>query len=188
MPKSFDLFFVSSNRHKYAEAQAILAGSGIKLGFIKAELEEIQSGSLRAIAERKARDAFAKFARPVMVEDDGLFIDALAGFPGPFSSYAFQTIGNDGILRLLGKDRGASFASVVSFRSGRASKSFEARIRGRISRRQCGRGWGYDPIFIPKNTSKTFAQLVDKNNISHRSKALQKFSRWYQSMQESTGL
>ena len=40
-------------------------------------------------------------------------------------------------------------------------------------------GWGFDPIFIPKNTKKTFAELTDKNNLSHRYKALKKFSNWY---------
>jgi dITPase (EC 3.6.1.-) len=42
-----------------------------------------------------------------------------------------------------------------------------------------GEGWGYDPIFIPKNMQKTFAQLNKKNVISHRYKALKKFSNWY---------
>lgn len=101
MRKSFDLFFVSSNNHKYQEAKIILNSLGINLGFLKSNLEEIQSNSLDAIAMTKARDAFSKFKKPVIVEDDGLFIDSIDGFPGPYSSYVFKTIGNKGILDLL---------------------------------------------------------------------------------------
>ena len=179
MPRSSDLFFVSSNRNKYSEARDISAGFGIRLGFIRCALEEIQSDSIRSISKRKARDAFEKFARPVLVEDDGLFIDALGGFPGPFSSYAFETIGNKGIMNLLGRDRQARFVSVVSYRSKLMAKSFEAEIHGRIAASAKGRGWGYDPIFVPDNMDKTFAQITDKNAISHRFGALKRFSRWY---------
>ena len=53
------------------------------------------------------------------------------------------------------------------------------KIVGTISKSEKGNGWGFDPIFIPKNTQKTFGELIDKNNISHRYKALKKFSNWY---------
>lgn len=194
MPGSFDLFFVSSNRSKYREAQSIAARFGIRLGLIQSALEEIQSCSLKEIAEKKALDAFDKFGRPVVVEDDGLFIDGLDGFPGPFSSYVFQTIGNDGILRLLmqqhqrRQNRKAKFVSVIAFCSGDASKSFEAKLFGSIAKTPRGRGWGYDPIFVPENTNRTFAQLSDaKDGMSHRYKALKKFSSWYLNMRESSG-
>ena len=179
MPRSSDLFFVSSNRNKYSEARDIAAIFGIRLGFIRCALEEIQSDSIRSISKRKARDAFEKFARPVLVEDDGLFIDALGGFPGPFSSHAFETIGNNGIMNLLGRDRHARFVSVVSYHSEFMAKSFEAEIHGKIADLAKGKGWGYDPIFIPDNMDKTFAQLTDKNTISHRFGSIKRFSRWY---------
>ena len=87
MHKSFDLYFVSSNSHKYKEAKNILDSFGINLGFFKLTLEEIQSNSLKEIAEKKAQDAFSKCKKPIIIEDDGLFIDSLCGFPGPYSSY-----------------------------------------------------------------------------------------------------
>ena len=179
MQESSDLFFVSSNRNKYLEARDIVAGFGIRLGFIKRTLEEVQSGSVMKIARGKARSAFDIFGRPVLVEDDGLFIDGLGGFPGPFSSYVFQTIGNDGILRLLKGDRRARFVSAVSFHSADISKSFGAELQGKIARAPSGDGWGYDPIFIPDGTNRTFAEMAEKNAISHRFKAMTKFSKWY---------
>ena len=60
MQKSFDLFFVSSNNHKYEEAKQILDNFGISLGFIKHVLEEIQAISLKEIASKKAKMAFLK--------------------------------------------------------------------------------------------------------------------------------
>ena len=179
MQQSFDLFFVSSNYHKYQEAKKILHSFGICLGFFKYDIEEIQSSSLHEIASKKAVQAFQKCKKPIMVEDDGLFIDSLCGFPGPYSSYVFNTIGNKGILQLLKQNRKAKFVSIISFCDDKNSKSFEAKIDGSISKTQNGKGWGYDPIFMPKNLNKTFAELTNKNELSHRYKALKKFSNWY---------
>jgi XTP/dITP diphosphohydrolase len=179
MQQSFDLFFVSSNYHKYQEAKKILQSFGIVLGFFKYDLEEIQSSSLKEIALKKAVQAFQKCKKPIIIEDDGLFIDSLFGFPGPYSSYVFKKIGNEGILRLLKLNRKAKFVSIISFCDEKNHKSFEAKIDGNISKTENGKGWGYDPIFIPKNMKKTFAELDNKNELSHRYKALKKFSNWY---------
>ncbi len=115
MQQSFDLFFASSNIHKFQEAKKILDDFGINLGFYKCELEEIQSSSLQEIAKNKALQAFQKCKKPIIVEDDGLFIDSLNGFPGPYSSYVFKTIGNKGILKLVKQNRKAKFVSLISF-------------------------------------------------------------------------
>jgi len=179
MPKSFDLFFASSNSYKYKEAKKILDPLGIKLGFFKSDLEEIQSNSLREIASKKAKDAFSKYKKPVIVEDDGLFIDSLGGFPGPYSSYVFKTIGNKGLLNLLKNNRKAKFVSIVTYCDKKTLQSFDAKLDGTISKSQKGKGWGFDPIFMPKNTRKTFAEMNNKNELSHRYKALKKFSNWY---------
>ena len=179
MPQSFDLFFASSNIHKFNEAKKILDGFKINLGFFKCELEEIQSHSLIEIAKDKSKKAFKKCKKPVIVEDDGLFIDSLNGFPGPYSSYVFKTIGNKGILNLLKQNRKAKFISIISFHDKNNFESFESKVGGLISTKIIGDGWGYDPIFIPSKSKKTFAQLKNKNQISHRFKALKKFSNWY---------
>lgn len=180
-----DLFFVSSNRHKYQEAKKILQSFGVNLKFFKYKLEEIQSSSLKEIASKKAEQAFQKCKKPIIIEDDGLFIDSLRGFPGPYSSYVFKTIGNKGILQLLKHNRRAKFVSIISYYDDKNFKSFEAKIDGTISKSQNGTSWGYDPIFIPKNFTKTFAELNTKNDLSHRYKALKKFSSWYLSKLKS---
>ena len=187
MHKLFDLYFVSSNTHKYKEAKSILDSFGIKLGFFKLNLEEIQSNSLKDIAEKKAKNAFSKCKKPIIIEDDGLFIDSLNGFPGPYSSYAFKTIGNKGILKLVSSKRKAKFVSLITYCDKKILESFDAKLDGTISKSQKGKGWGYDPIFIPKNSGKTFAETDHKNELSHRFKALKKFSNWYLNKLESSG-
>ena len=177
--KLSDVFFVSSNIHKFKEAKEILDSFGIPIQFFKLNLEEIQSNSIKQIAIKKAQDAFSKCKKPLIVEDDGIFIDSLGGFPGPYSSYVHKTIGNKGILNLLKYTRGAKFVSTITYCDKNNFESFEGKLTGTISKSEKGRGWGFDPIFIPKNTTKTFGELINKNNLSHRYKALKKFSNWY---------
>ena len=120
MQQSSELFFVSSNTHKFEEAQRILSNLGLEINLFKTTLEEIQSNSLSEIAKRKALDAFSKVEKPVIIEDDGLFIDSLGGFPGPYSSYAYDTIGNKGIIRLLENIelRNANFTAIIAYCNG----------------------------------------------------------------------
>ena len=179
MRKLSNLLFVSSNIHKFQESKVILESFGIPIQFFKLNLEEIQSNSIKEIALKKAQNAFSKCKKPLIIEDDGLYIDYLDGFPGPYSSYVHKTIGNQGILDLLKKNRDAKFISNITYSDKNNLESFEGKLDGCISKSEKGTGWGYDPIFIPKNTKKTFAQLIDKNIISHRYKALKKFSNWY---------
>jgi len=115
MPESYDVLFASSNEHKYEEAEKILAEFGIELEFFKTDLIEIQDDSLSKIALQKALNAYEKCKKPVIIEDDGLFIDSLSGFPGPYSSYIFNTIGNNGILKLMGDNREEQIVAIIAF-------------------------------------------------------------------------
>ena len=173
--------FASTNQNKFQEVQSILSAYGISTDFVQADLLEIQSDSLIEIAKEKARNAYEKAARPVIVEDDGLYINALKGFPGQYSSHAFKTIGNTGVLRLLegSGDRSAYFCSVIAYHGGSVMKTFEARVDGQISTGIAKGGWGYDPVFVPAGAKATFAELPNKNDYSHRRKALEKFAEWY---------
>jgi XTP/dITP diphosphohydrolase len=186
MPESFDVLFASSNRNKFNEAKKILSQRGIKLGFLKSTLEEIQSDSIEDIAKKKVSEAYNQCKKPVIVEDDGLFIESLNGFPGPYSSFVFKTIGNNGILKLVGKNRTAKFHSTISYCNKKNKvKLFSANVNGKISKKIEGKGWGYDPIFIPSRNKNTYAMIKNKNEISHRYLALRKFSNWFLNKQES---
>ena len=185
-----ELYFVSSNTHKFEEAQRILSNLGVDISLFKTTLEEIQSDSLSKIAERKAIDAYTKVQKPVIIEDDGLFIDSLGGFPGPYSSYAYDTIGNKGIIQLLqnSEHRDAKFVAIIAYYNGIDEvKLFESSIPGKISKEIEKGGWGYDPIFIPDGESKTYANVSDKDKFSHRAAALTKFSNWFLDKQKYSG-
>lgn len=173
--------FASTNQHKYEEVRSILAPHGVSVEFAKAELVEVQSDSLEEIAREKAKSAYAKVGRPVIVEDDGLFIDALAGFPGPYSSYVFKTVGNAGIIKLLegSRNRSAHFLSIIAYHDGRDVRLFEGSVEGKIAEKPAKGGWGYDPIFVPASAKSTFAELANKNDYSHRRKALDGFAGWF---------
>lgn len=179
MQQLSSVLFASSNKNKFEESRSILEEFGVELGFFKTRLEEIQSESLCDIAKRKAIDAFKKCKKAVIIEDDGLFIDSLNGFPGPYSSFVFSTIGNKGILDLVKQKRKARFQSIIVYCDKNQSKVFSAELMGKISTRIRGKGWGYDPVFVPNGFDKTFAQLSNKDQISHRYLALKKFSSWY---------
>jgi XTP/dITP diphosphohydrolase len=182
------IFFATSNFHKFNEARKILAEHGIATAMLRIEVPEIQDDDLENIAKASALSAMEKAHLPLIVEDAGLFIEELNGFPGPYSKYVLQTIGMNGILRLLeGKnDRRACFKSAVCYCSPKGVlRSFCGVAKGKIAQNIRGnRGFGFDPIFLPdKNPAMTFGEMPieKKNKISHRSRALRKFAEWYRS-------
>ena len=95
-----------------------------------------------------------------------------------------RQIGNNGILELVSSNRTAKFVSVIAYSDGKNIEIFESSIKGKISDKPRGDGWGYDPIFIPENQNQTYAELTNKNQISHRYESLSKFASWFLNRQE----
>ena len=124
----------------------------------------------------------------MIVEDDGLFIKSLNGFPGPYSSFVFDTIGNKGILRLVSRPRDALFRSIIAYcERDDYVHLFSADVKGKISKKERGVKWGFDPIFVPSGKNKSYSELAEKNQISHRYLALKKFANWYLNKRKSRG-
>jgi XTP/dITP diphosphohydrolase len=175
--------YATNNPHKARESSSILKELGVEVEVVQVSTPEIQSDDMVEIAKFRAEEAHKLLKRPVIVEDAGLFIDALNGFPGPYSSYVFKTIGINGILKLMRgeKKRTATFKSVVVFHDSRRVRVFVGQVRGRISFEPKGSSWGFDPIFEPKGLKRlTYAQLPPevKNKVSHRRRALEKLARY----------
>ena len=97
--------------------EASLPHTGLRSRCYEVKGDEIQSDSLKEIAQTAAVNAFKRTKLPIFVEDAGLFIDALNGFPGPYAAYVYKTIHNSGILKLMEKtaDRQAKFQSVIAY-------------------------------------------------------------------------
>ncbi|RLG47701.1 MAG: non-canonical purine NTP pyrophosphatase, partial [Thermoproteota archaeon] len=127
--------FISSNPHKFAEVREILARFSVEVEWVRMEYPEIQSDSLEEVAVEACLWLRGRVDEPFFVEDAGLFIEALQGFPGPYSSYVFRTIGNEGILKLMDglSNRSAVFRSVIGLSEGGSVKTFLGETPGRIS-------------------------------------------------------
>ena len=170
------LYFITDNEHKFIEASRVMLEHGIELKMLRGFKVELQGTSLRDIAVIAARRAYLELKLPLVIEDTGLFIKALKGFPGPYSSYVFKTIGVNGILRLMDgiEDRTAIFKTCLACIYPPYELVITSEVRGYISDRPRGdRGFGFDPIFIPEGSTKTFAEMSvdEKNRWSHRAKA-----------------
>ena len=178
------IYFASLNTNKYREIEPILRYYGIASYFVKMSLQEIQSESVYRIAKVKSANAFEYLQKPVIIEDDGFYINSLKGFPGQYSSFVYKTLGNPGLLKLMEnkRDRKAYFLSVIVYNDGNTLKMFTGKTQGILSRLATNGGWGFDPIFIPKSTIRTFGELSQQNIksvYSHRRKSVEKFSKWY---------
>jgi XTP/dITP diphosphohydrolase len=154
---------------------------GYELEHIKISYPEIQADRLEDTIVPGLEWLMQRYDRPLMMDDSGLFIDVLKGFPGVYSSYVFKTLGCDGILRLMQgvSDRSARFECCIGFMmpGGRPHVS-KGVAEGQVSEEKAGSGgFGYDPIFVPEGYSKTYAQIevAEKNGISHRGRAIEAF-------------
>jgi XTP/dITP diphosphohydrolase len=178
------ILFATGNQHKFAEAQAILEKSGIILKQYPHRPPELQADSLDVIAKYGCEQLLQKLKQPVFVEDAGLFIDHLNGFPGPYSSYVLHTLGNPGVLTLMKgvTNRTAYFRSAIAFASPtQPCLLFIGETPGQITESIRGTHWGFDPIFCPLGGSeRTYAEMdvKEKNQLSHRAKALTAFADW----------
>ena len=171
---------LTGNTGKLKEIKKWLEPLGIEVVLLKKEFMEAQVGSLEEVIYQgmKLLEIEENIKEPFIKDDSGLFIDALQGFPGVYSSYIHSTIGNDGILRLMKglNNRTARFRTVIGLMiPGKGVSMFIGECEGRISLDIRGKqGFGYDPIFIPDGEERTFAEMSvkEKNRLSHRIKAI----------------
>jgi len=183
------VYFATGNLHKFSEAKQVLAEFNLATAMLKIKVSEIQDDDIENIAKASAIEATQRSNLPVIVEDAGLFIEALNGFPGPYSKYVHNTIGLAGVLMLLtnSQNRKTCFKSAVAFSNPEGEvKCFLGVVEGKITDEIRGTGgFGFDPIFEPKEKpGKTFGEMSteEKNRISHRSRALREFALWYQEL------
>ena len=179
------VWFLTHNSDKYREAIAILTPMGLRVRHLNRSKVEIQDYRPENIARFALKNAMHDNRKPILVEDSGLFIEALDGFPGPYSSFVYDTVGLKGVLAILRghRSRSAYFQATVGFGSPSTQpRFFTGRVKGRISNRILGKnGFGYDPIFIPEGYTRTFGQSSPsfKNTKSHRARAFRSFARWF---------
>ena len=184
------VFFATGNINKFNEARSILSPYGISVAMLRMKGDEIQSDSLKEIAQTSAVNAFKRTDLPIFVEDAGLFIDALSGFPGPYAAYVYKTIHNSGILKLMenAADRQAKFQSVIAYcdQTLCEPECFDGESKGEITqseRKTTGQKQlsALTQFFSHMEAVKSFAEMTieEKNGFSHRAMAIRKFAKWY---------
>jgi XTP/dITP diphosphohydrolase len=175
------LAVVTSNPHKAREVAAFFEGEP-EVEHVNLECPEYRHSDVGEIARGKARFAFERLKRPLIVDDTSFSVEALRGFPGPYAAYVLDTIGSPGILRLLEgvKEREAFFETAIAYADKGDIKVFRGRIDGVITRSPRGReGFGYDPIFEVEGRTLAEISLEEKSRISHRARALAAFRDWW---------
>jgi len=170
-----DVAFVTTNRGKLREAREILKPYGVRVKWLRRSLPEPQADDLAEVARSKAV-AVRGVRGYVLVEDSGLFVPSLQGFPGVYSAHFLRIWGFPPLLELLRRRRRAAlFRSVAVLRRGRSCRTFVGEVHGSIARRAAGtNGFGYDPIFVPDGYRRTFGDLPPsvKDAVSHRARAM----------------
>ncbi|WP_371810371.1 XTP/dITP diphosphatase [Acidianus sp. RZ1] len=157
---------------------------GLKLKIVAVPKFEIQADKIEDVVRYSASLFFSLFKEPLLLDDSGLFIESLKGFPGPYTNFVKRTLDIYGILKLMTgeSNRKAHFETALAYIDENEIKVFKGTVDGRIAYEPKGeRGFGFDPIFIPNGSEKTFAEMSieEKNTYSHRGKAFKEFIKFY---------
>lgn len=179
------IYFITGNNNKFNEIKNLFQKEDLNYEIRQSEIKttEIQATSIKEVALFKLNSVRGKLNGSYFIEDAGFFVDIpLNGFPGVYSNYVLNTIGNKGILDLIRDydETKAHFKAVIAlyFQPLSETHIFEGVVEGTLAKTIRGRGgFGFDPIFLPADLpNRTFAELTveEKNNVSHRSKAWRK--------------
>ena len=174
--------FVTTNEHKRREVQEILS---VALESVDLDLPEIQAIDPAEVATEKARVARKALGGPdvpVLVEDSGLMVDAWEGFPGALTKWLMSSVGNEGLLRMLGpgEDRSARAVCVVALAEADGTvRTFRGEVAGTLASEPRGvGGFGYDPVFIPGVFDDLRRDGRGQNADSHRARAFGAVREW----------
>jgi XTP/dITP diphosphohydrolase len=173
------LRFVSRNKHKLAEAKAILDPLGVIVLPVEKAIEELQTTDTKELVRNKALRAFEYLGEPLFVEHTGLYLEYLNGLPGGLTQIFWDSLQADRFSELFGNsDKKVLAKTLIGYIDGKKCHFFEGEIVGAISNEPRGpRDFQWDCVFIPDGFAETFAELGDrKNEISMRRKALDKFA------------
>jgi XTP/dITP diphosphohydrolase len=185
----------TNNQDKVLEIKEMLKETNLNiktLADLKIKIEVVEDkDSLEGNALKKAQAMWKKAKMPCTADDTGLFVDVLEGAPGVYAArYAGENATYADNRRKLIKElegiplmsRTAYFRTVVCYYYAKDKyEIFDGVCEGKILLQERGeKGFGYDAVFLPNNSEKTFAELSteDKNQISHRAKAFDKFKEY----------
>ncbi len=195
-----ELLFVTGNQGKVATLQRYFdsASVHVRVKAVPLEIVEIQAHTALEVARDKAMRAFAQLGLPLVVDDSEFCINALNGFPGPYQKYMVETLGPEGVVRLMEghADRSAYFISNLVYTDALGSihefsdDPVNVTIVDEYDPRVPDYAWGaLGKICIHEGTDKIWSLLTDEERHAHNlaresGDAYQKFSTWYRSQYE----
>jgi inosine triphosphate pyrophosphatase len=179
---SAPLRFATSNADKVREFSEWL---GLPVEPVALHLEELQSTSLEAVVRHKLLQALGQAGAPVLVEDTALRFAAWGALPGPFIKHFIENLGLIGLVDALSPSRNWAAEAVcgIGYHDGCAAHYFEARVSGMIVLPMGERGWGWDPIFRPNGSGRTYGEMLpeEKRQRSMRALALRQLADFLKS-------
>ncbi len=189
-----EINYVTTNKGKVHSLQRHLDVYGIIVIQKAVDLPEPRSDDVQVIAENKAYTAFEIIKEPLVVLDAGFYIDSLNGFPRAFVNFALDTIGLDGILKLVeGKERTSEFKHSLAYIDGELDEPifFNSSVKGRIADNVRGKKQDHlwsdlGLIFIPEHSEKTLGEMTPKEYADFWEKyyanapsCQREFGKWY---------
>ena len=185
-----EIVFVTHNKGKIASAERAL--KDVKVKIFEYDLDEPRSDDIKFISKQKVMEAYELVKTPCISMDSGFWIDALNGFPRAFVNFSLDTLGIDGILKLMeGKEnRACRFTECLSYYDGKELHQFMGKHEGTLANKTLGnyteKKWSdlwY--IYKPYGYEKTLAQMTDEertNRIKYNSiDSMREFAKWYKS-------
>ena len=158
--------YVTGNWAKIDSARQVLEPLGYTVDNIKMETPEIQADDVSEVAKYSAKWACKELGKAVLKNDSGLFVNGLNGFPGVYTHYVDDTLGVDGLLKLMEgmEDRTAYFKESIAYcEPGEEPIVFEGITKGVIDTKKSGTyGWSWDFVFIPEGEEKTLGCFPDE--------------------------
>src|ERR1035437_724086 len=170
------LTFITGNASK---AEQLSRHLDFPIAHRKVDLVEVQSLDLMEVVEHEVKEAYKLMGSPVLIEDTSLIFNALGRLPGPLIKWFLAELDNEGLARLLDgyEDRSAKAEVLFGLYDGKTLKTFSGSITGTVPLEpRGGRGFGWDPIFIPDRYGKTWGEMdaEEQKQVSMRRIALKK--------------
>lgn len=157
--------YITTNKFKVIVAQENLQPLGIEVVSKSIDCPEIQADTIEEVAKYSSKYASDFLQEDTLKNDSGLVIPALNGFPSAYTKYIDQTLGVDGVLKLMEgiEEREAYFLEVLAYTEyGKEPVTFISKTKGTLSKVKSGEnGWSWDFIFIPEGHDKTLACYPD---------------------------
>ncbi len=182
-----EIYYATSNPGKFDEVKRYIEehDPSIEIKSFTGEFIEEQTNDAKKIAISKARQAWDKLKKPIIVDDSGIYFNQYNKFPGTFTKHVYEGIGYDGIFSLLTKDNTAFFLLFMVYIDENGLEIFEGKCEGKIIRPEVFKapdGLPWDAIFLPDGSDETYTELrntSEENKYAYRIRALKTFLDWH---------